>query len=470
MQINVDDQARAVLRAIPAVTQILKNEDIVALENEFGHQVVTDWIRGEVDALRATITSGSEVEISAEDTVDFLVAAVKRRAVEFDHVYPRRVINGTGVILHTGLGRAPISNAAVDAIRELSGAGNVEVDLADGARRYRGHQLQPLWHALTGCEDSLVVNNNAAATLLTLAALCNGREVIISRGQLIEIGGSFRLPEIFELGGVRLREVGTTNRTRLSDYEKAINSETAAIMRVHPSNYRIVGFTDEPPLADMCALARQHDVLMIDDIGSGSLVDVTKYGLPEEPSFPDSMHHGADLILGSGDKLLGGPQAGIILGASKLVEPIRKHPLARTVRVDKLALAGLAATLKLYLRGTHERDIPALAMMSASIEDLETRGRGICEALKRASIQACVVEGEVTVGGGSVPASKLAGRAVRLTVDKMSSDELSRRLRLGKPALMSRLREDHVEIELRGIPDWQDADIVSAVVSSVRGN
>ena len=388
---------------------------------------------------------------------------VQQHARIADQQQLSRVINATGVVLHTGLGRAPLSVAARRALGDLGGHCNVEVDLETAGRRYRGHQLEATFRSLTGCEDVLIVNNNAAATLLTLQALCAGREVVISRGQLIEIGGSFRLPEIFTLSGAVLREIGTTNRTHVSDYQKALTANTAAVMHVHPSNFRVIGFSETPAIDDLVPLARKHGVIAIDDIGSGALIDVTQFGLPAEPTFQQSLAAGADVVLGSGDKLLGGPQCGIILGKHEFVERIRQHPLARAVRIGKLTLAALQATLDSYLRGA-AAEIPTLAMLSVSIESLRQRARQV--AVEIGELPNCRVEianETAAVGGGSLPGVELPTVVLRLRSPSISADELSRGLRLGSIRVCGRIQQDDVLLDLRSVLPEDDLRLALAV-------
>ena len=308
------------------------------------------------------------------------------------------------------------------------------------------------------------MNNNAAGTLLTLQALCAGREVIISRGQLIEIGGSFRLPDIFELSGARLKEVGTTNRTHISDYERAVGPDTAAIMHVHPSNYRVVGFAETPGIEELAQVAHAHNLIAIDDIGSGCLLDVAKYSLPPEPTFPASIAAGADVILGSGDKLLGGPQAGIILGKTELVERIRRYPLARAVRIGKLTLAALSATLDSYLRGTAEQDIPTISLLAEPVERLLERARVIQGDLGESEqLTVEVREDTSPVGGGSLPTAELPTAVLSLVHAEHSADELVRRLRLGTIRVMARVGQDRVLIDLRSVLPADDSRITLAL-------
>ena len=451
------------MRALPSVGSALERPEVRALAEEHGRNVVLVWVREELQRLRQRVLA-RETSQDRAALLDALVDGISARAAGAEAVRIGHVINATGVILHTGLGRAPLSQAAKAALAEIAGAGNVEVDLDSGERRYRGHQLQPMWQALTGCEDSLVVNNNAAATLLALQALCAGREVIISRGQLIEIGGSFRLPDIFALSGARLREVGTTNRTRLSDYERAIGHETAAILHVHSSNYRIVGFAESPGITELVPLAHSHGLIAIDDIGSGSLVDLTRFGIPWEPTFPASIAAGADLVLGSGDKLLGGPQAGILLGTSRCVEAVRQHPLARAVRVDKVTLAALSATLDAYLRGRAETEIPTLAMLSSSMEQLLQRAYAIREELRNPThLRADVATDTAPVGGGTLPAVELPTAVLRLTHGSLPAQELARRLRTGRIRVFPRLQAQSVVLDFRSVLREEDSRITLAL-------
>ncbi len=453
----------AFLRALPPINDVLSHESVCVLIEEAGRPAVLEWAREEIDQLREDILQG-DVMGERESLIDYLVDRLTARGkASTDHRLDR-VINATGVILHTGLGRAPLSQAARNAVSELGGASNVEVDLDTHERRYRGHQLQPVWHTLTGAEDSLIVNNNAAATLLTLQALCSGREVLISRGQLIEIGGSFRLPDIFALSGAILREVGTTNRTRLEDYRGAIGPETAAIMHVHTSNYRVVGFTTSPGVDALAPLAAEHDLVMIDDIGSGSLVDVTNYDLPTEPTFIDSLDHEPDVVLGSGDKLLGGPQCGIILGRHDAIEQIRQHPLARAVRVGKLTLAALAATLDAYCRGAEEEEIPTVAMLAVTVEELSARAEEIVEQIGDVDqLSIAVFQETAPVGGGTLPGAELETCVLAIEHTDLSAEDLAQRLRLGHIRVVGRIQHDQVLIDLRSVDPVDDSRLALAL-------
>jgi L-seryl-tRNA(Ser) seleniumtransferase len=473
----MNDPAPAGLRELPPVNEVLDLPAIAPLIAECGRETVRDWAREAATDLRRQISAGAlNGACSRQELAQQIVQSIRQRADDHALLQFGMAINATGVVLHTSLGRAPLCAAAVDAISQAAAACSLEVDLASGERRARGHQLQPAWRRLTGAEAALVVNNNAAATVLALDALCRGREVILSRGQLIEIGGSFRLPEIFAQSGAILREVGTTNRTTLADYERAIGPDTAAILRVHPSNYRVVGFADSPEIADLVPLARQHGLACIDDIGSGCLVDTTRFGLPEEPTFQQSLAAGADLVLGSGDKLLGGPQCGILLGNSALIQRLSAHPLARALRIDKLTLAALSATLDAYLRGAAEREIPTLSLLAAPQAELLARAHRIHDSCVAGGASGASVTAhsgiEITmeialdtalVGGGSLPGAALATAVLRIAHLHLTADDLARRLRLGTPHVFPRIHEGAVVLDLRSVLPGDDEKIVAAI-------
>lgn len=452
------------LRKLPSVSDILALPTIAVLEAEHGHEAMVTAIRAAIAELRDTI----DTECRNFDRPTLAAAAqfsVLQRLEAQKLQRLTRVINATGVILHTSLGRAPLAEAAVRAVTECAGHCNLEVDLETGDRRPRGYQVAAAWKQLTGADASLVVNNNAAATLLTLQALCAGREVIISRGQLIEIGGSFRLPDIFALSGAILREVGTTNRTHLSDYAAAIGPQTVAILRVHPSNYRVVGFAETPSIHELAQLGREHGLTVIDDIGSGCLIDLGPFGLPGEPTFRDSLQAGADVVLGSGDKLLGGPQCGIILGRDAAVRQIQKHPLARAVRIDKLTLAALSATLELYCRGVADDQLPVLQMLSAKVESLGQRAHAIVAASQSAGLQCQVQAGTSEIGGGSLPTVQLPTAIVAVRHSSHSAQQLAERLRTGQPRVFGRIQDAAVLLDLRSVLPRDDSELVQALRS-----
>lgn len=461
------------LSRLPPVQDVLSHATVEPLVTEHGREVVLGWVRELLARARQQLaqsnasSNSNESQPASLDRVEWtelLAEQVQQHARIAGQQQLSRVINATGVVLHTGLGRAPLSVAARQALNDLGGHCNVEVDLETSGRRYRGHQLEATFRSLTGCEDVLVVNNNAAATLLTLQALCAGREVVISRGQLIEIGGSFRLPEIFSLSGAVLREIGTTNRTHLGDYQKAITANTAAVMHVHPSNFRVIGFSETPAIDDLVRLARKHGVIAIDDIGSGALIDVTQFGLPAEPTFQQSLAAGADVVLGSGDKLLGGPQCGIILGKREFVERIRQHPLARAVRIGKLTLASLQATLDPYLQGTAALEIPTLAMLSASVDSLRLRAQQVSDAIGEFPICRVEITNETaTVGGGSLPGVDLPTVVLRLRSPSLSANEFARRLRQGTIRVCGRIQQADVLLDLRSVLPEDDSRLALAV-------
>ncbi|NUN48374.1 MAG: L-seryl-tRNA(Sec) selenium transferase, partial [Candidatus Brocadiae bacterium] len=382
----------------------------------------------------------------------------------------RRVLNATGIILHTGLGRAALPPAALEAIaRENQGYNLLEVDIETSERAHRERHCAKLLERLTGAPAATVVNNNAAATLLALAALAAGRQVLVSRGQLVEIGGAFRVPDVMAQSGCRMVEVGTTNKTRLADYERALTPDTALILRVHRSNFAMVGFHEEPSLEELVDLGRRHAVPVMDDIGSGALLDVARYGIAPEPLATASLAQGADIACFSGDKLLGGPQAGLLVGKPDPVAACRRHPLFRALRPDKLQLVALEATLRLYLNpDTVEEAIPTLRMMKVGVEALAKRAQAIVKALKTAKIDAEVCEEESQIGGGSTPGQNLPTRCVAVAPGKIGADPLVRRLRTGEPPVFARVKKDRVLFDMRTLQPGEDDLLVTAVRAAFR--
>ena len=376
------------------------------------------------------------------------------------------VVNASGIGLHTNLGRAPLASAAITAVVAAArGAVNLEVDLLSGKRGERDDHVRDDLRALTGAEDALVVNNNAAAVLLVVNTFALGKEAIVSRGELVEIGGSFRLPEVMVRSGARLREVGTTNRTYIDDYRAAIGSDTGLLLRVHTSNFRIVGFTTAPSLADLVALGRESKVPVADDLGSGSLIDLTTFGLPAEPMVRDHVAAGADLVMFSGDKLLGGPQAGIIVGRRDLLAQVARNPLRRALRCDKLTLAALGATLRLY-RDAPDLPVvlPVLRWLTRPIAEMNAIGVVAAERLRRrlgAEYQIELVDADAEVGSGAVPAQPLPSRALAITHPQASPDTLAARFRAATPSIIGRVHDDRFLLDLRGIydPAHLDAEI-----------
>jgi L-seryl-tRNA(Ser) seleniumtransferase len=382
----------------------------------------------------------------------------------------RSVINATGIILHTNLGRAPIAEEAADAAYEAArGYLNLELDLESGKRSSRQDPIRAWIQKLTGAESATVVNNNAAATVIALRALCQGREVIVSRGQLIEIGGSFRIPEIMAVSGAILREVGTTNITRLGDYEKAIGPSTAALLQVHTSNYRVSGFTESVALADLVTLGKKHNLPVLDDIGSGAMLDFNRFGFDGEPIAKSRIALGADLVLFSGDKLLGGPQAGILAGRVEWIQKIEKDPLMRAFRCDKMTLAALEATLRIYLNEeTALRQIPVLQMLSLSQEELKAKADALAERLRAVALPDSVeVAADVAyVGGGSLPDQKMATWVVLVKPRAMSDADFAQRLRLGTPAVMARVKDGKLVLDVRTVLPHQMESLIDAVKSA----
>jgi L-seryl-tRNA(Ser) seleniumtransferase len=451
------------LRKLPSVDRLLQEETIQAEVAAHGRELTVAAIRQALEEARQTIREGEACPLIQE-----LIRNVISCLAEMDRPSLRPVINATGVIIHTNLGRAPLSKATLAAMEGAGrGYSNLEYELEPGRRGSRHVHASGLLCHLTGAEAAMVVNNNAAAVLLILSALARGREVLIGRGQLVEIGGGFRIPDVLRQSGAKLVEVGTTNRTYLSDYEEAIGENTALILRVHHSNFRLLGFTHEPALAEMVELAERYGIPVTDDLGSGTLLDTAAYGLAHEPTIQESLAAGASLVSASGDKLLGGPQAGIILGNKVYVEQLRRHPLARALRVDKITLAGLEATLGHYLRQEAEREVPVWRMIATPLEELANRARRWAEALAPLGVTASVKEGQSTIGGGSLPGETLPTHLLALCVP--SPDGLAARLRLGEPPVVSRIEGDELLLDPRTVLPDQDEALLAALRSALMG-
>ncbi|MBM3993505.1 MAG: L-seryl-tRNA(Sec) selenium transferase [Planctomycetes bacterium] len=450
-------------RNLPAVNDILLLPSVVALESRYARDVIVEAIRAELSDVRAALAQGQ----NGVHTPEAIAANVEKRLSADLQPRLRTVINATGIVLHTNLGRAPIAEEAATAAYEAArGYLNLELDLETGKRSSRQNPIRDWVCRLTGAESATVVNNNAAATVIALRALAQGREVIVSRGQLIEIGGSFRIPEIMAVSGATLREVGTTNITRLSDYEKAITPATAALMQVHTSNYRIAGFTESVSTAELVTLGKQFSLPVIDDIGSGALIDFNRFGFSGEPMARDSISAGADLVLFSGDKLLGGPQAGILAGRKELIQRVEKDPLMRAFRCDKMTLAALEVTLRIYMNEEAAlRDIPVLRMLGVLLDELKKRATALAKRLRiietLASVE--VVDDVAYVGGGSLPDQQMKTWVVEVKPRAGSDADFAYRLRVGTPAVMARIRDGKIVFDLRTIfPDQVDA-LVEAV-------
>ena len=444
-------------RRLPSIDRLLSDERLRGLSERYAAGVITDVARDHLAATRRAIAAGRPCP-----PYDAIVSSLLERVNSLAVPTLRPVINAGGVILHTNLGRAPLSDeaaAAMDAVAR--GYSNLELDLESGGRGSRHSHLEGLLCRLTGAEAATAVNNNAAAVLLALAALAGGREVIISRGQLVEIGGGFRVPDVMAASGARLVEVGTTNRTYLNDYEAAITPDTAALLRVHTSNFRIIGFADSPSLGDLAGLAHERGLLLLDDLGSGCLLDTTQFRLGKEPTVQESFSAGADLVFFSGDKLLGGPQAGIIVGRRDPVTTLKRHPLARAVRMDKTYIAALAATLAHYVKGEALAKIPVWRMIALPLAAVERRAARWAKAL---GPPARVVDGRSMIGGGSLPEESLPTKLLALGGDIPTDVEtLARRLRLGDPPVIARIERDLLLLDPRTVDPRQDRVLIAAL-------
>lgn len=441
------------LRNLPSVEQLLQTETTARLIAQFGRPLTLDALRNALDDIRARFKQDPETGLPSTDLI-LTQAESTLTAWTVPTLIP--VINATGVILHTNLGRAPMSSATIRAMDAVSrGYSNLEFDLETGKRGSRLIHAEKLLQQLTGAEAALVVNNCASAVLLTLSALANKKRVVIARSQLVEIGGGFRVPDVMKQSGAKLVEIGTTNKVRVADYTSAFEEATALVMRAHRSNFKIVGFTEEPDFKDIVEAAHKAGVPVVDDLGSGALYDTAKYGFSHEPTVQESMQAGADLILFSGDKLLGGPQAGIIIGKKELLDKIKKHPLARAVRADKACLAGLSATFTHYLKDEAEREIPIVRMMSLTLKQV----RGRAEAWRGELGQGTVVEGESTVGGGSLPDESTPTFLLELQVK--SAEKFLRALRKNNPPIIARTENDKVLLDPRTVfPEQEGALLV----------
>ena len=452
------------LRQLPSVDRLLQHSAVAAARAQAGHELTLAAARGLLEEARAAIVDQGQPAPALDELAQALLARLD--AASQPTLQP--VINASGVILHTNLGRAPLSEAGQRAmLLAAEGYSNLEYDLATGQRGSRYlHAVDRLRH-LTGAEDALVVNNNAGAVLLCLMALARGREVIISRGQLVEIGGGFRIPEVLQTSGATLVEVGTTNRTHLADYQRAVGPDSGAILRVHSSNFRQIGFTAGVSLAELVALGQQHGLPVIDDLGSGTLLDTARFGLAHEPRVQDSVQAGATLVTFSGDKLLGGPQAGLIVGQAVAIAQLRQHPLTRALRVDKTILAGLAATLDHYARGQAEQQVPVWRMIAAPQELLAARAERWATRLRAAGLDAAVTPGASTVGGGSLPGETLPTHL--LTLPGLPASRLAARLRAGRPPVVARIVDDTLCFDPRTVLPDQDELLLAAMVAARPG-
>ena len=453
------------LRQLPSVDRLLSDDAVQHLIATYGHHQTVNGLRETLDAVRDEVRRGADVPGVVEIATRADVYLQKRFAPTL-----RSVVNATGVIVHTNLGRSPLS-AATRAAMEMVGQGysTLEYDLQAGQRGHRTVHAERLLCELTGAEAALVVNNNAGALFLTLTGLAKGRGVVISRGQLVEIGGGFRIPEVMVQSGARLIEVGTTNRTHRRDYVAALaeHEDVAAILQAHHSNFRIVGFTTEPELAELVDLGREHGLPVVSDLGSGSLIDTAPFGLLHEPMVQENVAAGASVVCFSGDKLLGGPQAGIIVGQAVYVNPLKRHPLARALRADKLCLAGLQATLLHYLKGEATEQVPVWRMIATPVDEIERRARRWRRALRRAniSVEVVIVDGWSTVGGGSLPGATLPTKLVSLAV--AHPDQTAAALRSADPPVVARIEEDQLVLDPRTVLPEQERQLLKTIVQII---
>lgn len=450
-------------RALPAVERCLQSPPGKTLVLRFGPGVTGFFTRVVLAELRSAIRSGQAPKSGIED----VLAEVERRAAAFALPAGRRALNATGILLHTGLGRAPLGTRAAATLGAMDRFSVLEVDRASGERSRRDNLVESILCDLVGCEAAMVVNNNAAATFLVLHTVAAGKAAIISRGQLIEIGGSYRMPDVMGLSGARLHEVGTTNKTHLSDYERAISDDTGVLVHVHTSNYRIHGFASTPSIAELSGLARSRGIPLFDDLGSGALIELSRFGLPEESLVSGSLRSGADIVCFSGDKLLGGPQCGIICGSSALIERMRKNPFTRMFRVDKLTLGALEQTLAAFLNGASDvAELPLYRLMSASRTELEERAARCSAALAPLpGFTVAVIETRSYVGGGSLPEDALPSVAISIgcDADPRNVERLAAQLRSSVPAVFGRLQDGRLVLDLRAIAEDEVEELAAIV-------
>ena len=454
-------------RKLPSVDEVVRRPSLEPLVSQEGLIAVTDSARAVLGSLRDEIGAGRLDENGIDLALSGLDHTVERSVQHALSYSLRTVINATGVILHTNLGRAPLPASALEHIRETgAGYSNLEFDVEAGERGRRDVHVDRLFRKLLGevspATSTIVVNNNAAAVLLALNTLGEGGEVIVSRGELVEIGGSFRIPDVMTKSNAVLREVGTTNRTRVGDYERAITEKTRILLRVHRSNFEITGFTEQPRVDELVDLSRQRAIPLMEDLGSGALISLDSLGVSGEPSVLDSLRAGVDIVTYSGDKLLGGPQAGILSGRSDLIARMRSNSLFRALRVDKLTYAALEATLMAYVEGDHEA-IPTIRMMRLSREEVGKRAEAVARRVRSLKLSVEVIDGESVIGGGAAPSAVLPTRLLAVSAESLSADELVSRLRLSTPPVIARVEEGHVLLDLRTVFPEQDEVLVQAL-------
>ncbi|MRR54359.1 MAG: L-seryl-tRNA(Sec) selenium transferase [Deltaproteobacteria bacterium] len=456
------------LKNIPKVDKVLEWPEVRSFLEEYPRPVVITAVRDTLDLLRAELLSGAAAAQSLEKKA--VAERIRGALVRTTTPGLRRVINGTGVILHTNLGRAPISESLRDSMLDAAfGYSTLEFDLESGARGSRAVHVEKLLCSLTGAEAAVVVNNNAAAVLLALSALARGKEVVVSRGELVEIGGSFRIPEVMEQSGAILREVGATNRTHVRDYRSAVGEETALLLKVHTSNFAVVGFTSEVTTGELVTIGRETSVPVMVDAGSGTLVNLSAYGLPGETTVQEYLAAGADLVTFSGDKLLGGPQAGILVGKRSCLEPMKKHPLLRALRVDKVTLAALEGTLRLYRDERQALEqIPSLRMLTVSGEELASRARATVRRMRRAlpaAVSLKTLPGFSQVGGGTFPLLEIPTSLIAVSVAGLSAQQLEQKLRTSPLPVIGRISQGEFLLDLRTLSDQEIPEIIAALQS-----
>lgn len=459
------DQKKKLFKLIPKVDELLEIDSINKLIENMPRKIVVDSIREEIELLRKDIRINSFKEEEVNERISRLPGLIIDRADKKNSYKLKRVINGTGVVIHTNIGRSLISEGIIENIKDIAvNYSNLEYDLDKGERGSRYSHLKDIIVEITGGEDAMVVNNNAAAVLLTLSTIAKNKEVIVSRGELIEIGGSFRIPDVMEQSGAILKAVGTTNKTHLWDFEKAITEETAALLKVHTSNYRILGFASSLSAEELYPLKEKYNLPLIEDLGSGVLIDLSKYGLEYEPTVQESIKNGVDIVTFSGDKLLGGPQAGIIVGKKKYIDAMKKNPLTRAFRVDKFTISALEATLRLYLdeRVAVEK-IPTLKMLSIDISELEKKAKKLYNSIiGRMDSNNCrleIVDSYSEVGGGSLPLEKIPTKCIMLSIEKYKVTDFERALREYKVPIITRVYKDNIYIDLRTVRE-DEFDII----------
>jgi L-seryl-tRNA(Ser) seleniumtransferase len=453
------------LRRLPSVDKVISDERIKQLRVHYPHDLIVSLVRRRLEQARLSIMQGSPAA-----SLDKIVGSIQSELQALEQLSLRPVINAGGIILHTNLGRAPLSKETTTAMEMVAtGYCNLEFDLDSGTRGSRDVHIEKLLCQLTGAEAALVVNNNASAVLLALTVMAKKKEVIVSRGQAVEIGGGFRIPDVMRQSGAKLVEVGTTNCTYINDYEQAISPRTAALLRVHTSNFRVEGFTHSVDIGELVALAKKHDIPVLDDLGSGCLLDTTAFGLAAEPMVQQSVSLGVELACFSGDKLIGGPQAGIIVGSKPLVDKLKRHALARAVRIDKIRLAGLVATLIHYLKGEAVEKVPVWRMIAMPLDEVERRARHWAKAL---GDLAQVVEGETMIGGGSLPGSTLPTRLVAIGGRQGNRNtvlSLARKLRHNMPPVIGRITDDVLLLDPRTVLDEEDDIVLQALKTATAG-